>query len=255
MTPPHTDSHWLYTALSPSGTFPIFVSRTFKDDTWCEQWSFNDCRGKAKDAACKMCDEKTNQWCDGQDMGECTNMAEQMAAMGTSTAAGVATTTASSERYCNKKMCPPGKSIMCPDESCVKAATDCPRIEAFDGCKGKKSGDTCEMCDKTDPGCMSMPSTMTGGKQVCEDMPMYDASGTMFKKLNCHMKPWNGCDGKKAGDACKMCQAGDKWCREDAGAGGMTTECAKPYVEQNKLYNIQCSEIFTLRNEKLHTEA
>jgi hypothetical protein len=202
-----------------------------------------------------MCDEKTNQWCDGQDMGECTNMAEQMAAMGTGTAAGVATTTASSERYCNKKMCPPGKSIMCPDESCVAAATDCPRIEAFDGCKGKKSGDTCEMCDKTDPGCMSMPSTMTGGKQVCEDMPMYDASGTMFKKLNCHMKPWNGCDGKKAGDACKMCQAGDKWCREDAGAGGMTTECAKPYVEQNKLYNIQCSEIFTLRNEKLHTEA
>jgi hypothetical protein len=29
---------------------------------------------------------------------------------------------------------------------------------------------------------------------------------------------------------------------------------AAEYVEEH-LYNIQCSEIFTLRNEKLHTEA
>jgi hypothetical protein len=38
----------------------------------------------------------------------------------------------------------------------------------------------------------------------------------------------------------------------------LTTHPAMParirYVDEH-LYNIQCSEIFTLRNEKLHTEA
>jgi hypothetical protein len=31
-------------------------------------------------------------------------------------------------------------------------------------------------------------------------------------------------------------------------------EEADRYVQTEHLYNIQCSEIFTLRNEKLHTE-
>ena len=33
------------------------------------------------------------------------------------------------------------------------------------------------------------------------------------------------------------------------------TPLSTGYVQTEHLYNIQCSEIFTLRNEKLHTEA
>ena len=33
-----------------------------------------------------------------------------------------------------------------------------------------------------------------------------------------------------------------------------TVEAVREYVQTEHLYNIQCSEIFPLRNEKLHTE-